>query len=239
MFPRPVSGTPKKNSPKRLGLAALYPPGSPEDLGSSDFRVTFVAWIFELEFVSLGLASLLPCPLSPFSLVFVSCTRGYEALCTWPLQAPRVLPGPSWLQAKAVALSAHTASPLPSSAPGAPERAGEWLGGERSGAWPRPPGRLFLGLLRTTGRWLLPLASWGALSSSPTPPAPPAPAPLQPDSSPVPAQLRPGSGSSPPRLSVSPSPGRTLVPCCPSLCPSMSPAPPQPRAPPSPRDPLF
>lgn len=64
LFPPPVvSGTPKKNSPKRLGLAALYPPGSHEDAGPRDFRVSFGAWVFELELVSLGL---LPSPLSPF-----------------------------------------------------------------------------------------------------------------------------------------------------------------------------
>lgn len=203
MFPHPVLGTPKKSSPKRLILSVLYPPGSPEDLGPSDFRVTFVAWVFELELVSLGL---LPFPLSPFPFLPGFCLPAPAAtrLCTWPLQAPRVLPGPSWLRAKAVALSARTAAPSPPSAPGPPsEQATGWAG--RGAAWPRPPGRLFLGLLRATGRWLLPLASWGALSSSPTPPTPPAPAPLQPGSSPIPTQLRPGSGS-PPRLSVSSSP---------------------------------
>ncbi|XP_055474043.1 uncharacterized protein LOC129684831 [Psammomys obesus] len=91
-------------------------------------------------------------------------------LCTWPLQALGVLPGLSWLQAKAVALRARTASPSPlPSAPGPPSWAGGWLGGARSSARPHPPGRLFLGLLRATGRWLLPLASRPALSSSPAP----------------------------------------------------------------------
>ena len=79
--------------------------------------------------------------ISPFPFLpgFVSCTRGYEALCTWPLQAPRVLPGPSWLQAKAVALRVRTASPLPPSAPGPPsERANGWAGrGAAHGHAPR------------------------------------------------------------------------------------------------------
>nr|XP_021515785.1 uncharacterized protein LOC110563134 [Meriones unguiculatus] len=91
-------------------------------------------------------------------------------LCTWPLQALGVLPGFSWLQAKAVELRACTASPSPlPSAPGPPSCAGDWLGGARSSARPHPPGRLFLGLLRATGRWLFPLASRPALSSSPAP----------------------------------------------------------------------
>lgn len=117
--------------------------------------------------------------------------------------------------------------PLPPSAPGPPsEQANGWAG--RGTAWPRPPGRLFLGLLRATGRWLLPLASWGALSSSPTPPTPPAPASLQPDSSPTPARFQPDSNPAPARLRFSTTPlceflaPRTLVPRCPSLCPSVS-----------------
>lgn len=78
----------------------------------------------------------------------------------------------------------HGLTPPPPSAPGlGTERANRWAG---RGAAPghTPPCRLFLGLRRATGRWLLPLASWGALSSSPTP------ARLQPGSSPAPALLR-------------------------------------------------
>ncbi|XP_028742909.1 uncharacterized protein LOC114705271 [Peromyscus leucopus] len=113
-------------------------------------------------------------------------TRGYEALYVATPGSP-CPSSPSWLRARAVALSARTASPLLPSALRPPKGAGERLGGARSGAWPHLPGRLFLGLLRATGRWLLLLASRGALSSSPAPA----------DSSPTPARLRSCSGPAP------------------------------------------
>ncbi|XP_060230655.1 uncharacterized protein LOC132649892 [Meriones unguiculatus] len=60
--------------------------------------------------------------------------------------------------------------PLPTPfRPRASELGWRLAGRARSSARPHPPGRLFLGLLRATGRWLLPLASRPALSSSPAP----------------------------------------------------------------------
>lgn len=238
-FPILFQAPPRKTiTLKRFCLATLSPPSRPEDQWAQSGICGMGLWAgAELPWV-FGFAlffPLFPFPLSPF---FSSpSTRGYEALYVATPGSP-CPSSPSWLRARAVALSARTASPLLPSALRPPKGAGERLGGARSGAWPHLPGRLFLGLLRATGRWLLLLASRGALSSSP------APARLQPDSSPAPVLLRsrsgpapvllrPCSSSPPPRLSWSSAPWPPALAAFGTSVPRR-PALPRPRAPPSP-----
>lgn len=220
MFPHPVSGTPKKNSPKRLGLAALYPPGSPEDLGSSDFRVSFVAWVFELELVSLGLlpSPLFPFPLSPWFLspapgAMRLSVRGHSRL---PVSFP-ALPGCRprlWLCAPA--------RPPPSPLPLRGLRAsGRMVGRGAEQRLATPPGPAFS--RAAADHWALaaPARLLGCAQLQPN-------SASSAGSSTAPARFQPGSSTAPARLwffsatPVSPSPREPRFPGCPSLCPSMS-----------------
>ncbi|KAK7798772.1 hypothetical protein U0070_006222, partial [Myodes glareolus] len=121
--------------------------------------------------------------------------------------------------AKALALSARTASPPPPSfRPRPRNRAGESLGGARSSAWPHPPVPAFSRAAASHWALAAPARLLGC-------------AQLQPDSSPTPARLQPCSSSAPallqPCSSLAPVLRRhaSLVPHPRDLAPSQDPVP--------------